>query len=112
METDAVLILALAVLAWRWGEAGVWVLLAGGARYLFVLAGRFLVWMRAPLPESRRRKIVCVVQVATLIACVSPWPPPPWGAALAACGVVALLLSFAIDTAWLARHARARETRE
>ena len=38
METDALLILVLAALVWQHGKAGVWILLAGLLRYLFVAA--------------------------------------------------------------------------
>ncbi len=38
METDALLILVLAALAWSQGKAGAWILLAGALRYLFVAA--------------------------------------------------------------------------
>ena len=107
METDALLILALSLLAWTWEKAGPWVLIAGAARYLFVVAAQALPWMRRPLPPSLRRKAVCVAQVAALIACVCPWIAWPASAWLAAAGVLALLYSFAIDTLWLARRARA-----
>src|SRR4051812_43851545 len=38
METDALLILVLSVLVWRWDKAGPWVLLSGLMRYLFAAA--------------------------------------------------------------------------
>ena len=52
METDALLILVLAVLAWRQEKAGAWIVLAGAMRYLFVAAGYIWTWMTAPLPPS------------------------------------------------------------
>jgi len=107
METDALLILALSLLAWTWDKAGAWVLVAGAARYAFVAAARALPWMRRPLPPSLRRKTVCVLQVVTLIACVCPWVPWPASAWIAAGGGLALLYSFGADTVWLARRARA-----
>src|SRR5436190_23962284 len=39
MEVDALLIMALSVLAWRYGKAGAWVLASGLLRYVFVVAG-------------------------------------------------------------------------
>ncbi|MEZ5583441.1 MAG: CDP-alcohol phosphatidyltransferase family protein [Candidatus Competibacteraceae bacterium] len=39
METDALLIAVLALLVWRLDKVGVWILLAGALRYLFVAAG-------------------------------------------------------------------------
>jgi phosphatidylglycerophosphate synthase len=106
METDAALVLALALLAWSWDKAGAWVLLAGLARYAFAAAACVAPWMRRPLPPSLRRKTVCVVQVLALIACVSPWVPHPASAWIAAGGLAALLYSFAIDWLWLGRRAR------
>jgi hypothetical protein len=33
-------------------------------------------WLAAPLPPSRRRQTVCVVQITTLIVCLGPVVPP------------------------------------
>jgi len=106
METDALLILVLAALAWSHGKAGPWILLAGALRYLFVAASLVLPWLAAPLPPSRRRQTVCVVQIVSLILCLAPFVAPPVSAAIGLAGLVALLGSFAVDVAWLARRAR------
>src|SRR5262245_2515513 len=63
MEVDAFLILVLAVLAWRHGKAGWWILLAGLLRYLFILAGKLWAWMDRPLRPSTRRQTICAVQI-------------------------------------------------
>ena len=63
METDALLVMALSVLAWQYGKAGAWVLLCGLLRYLFVAGGWLWPWLRRPLPPSIRRQTICVVQV-------------------------------------------------
>lgn len=110
METDAAMILVLALLAWQWGKAGPWVLLAGLARYAFVAAAQVLVWLRRPLPASRRRRVVCVVQTVALIACVAPLIPHPASALLAGLGFAALGVSFTLDIHWLARRAHAAPT--
>jgi len=106
MEADAGLILILSLLAWQFDEAGPWVLAAGLMRYAFVLAGLWLPWLRTALPASVRRQTACVVQVVALIGCLVPLIPPPWSAALVACGLAVLTASFAVDIAWLARQAR------
>ena len=106
METDALLILVLAALTWSHGKAGPWILLAGALRYVFVAASLVLPWLAAPLPPSRRRQTVCVVQIASLILSLAPFVAPPMSAAIAFAGLVALLGSFAADVAWLARRAR------
>ncbi len=106
METDAGLILVLSLLVWQFDKAGPWVIAAGLMRYVFVLAGLWLPWLRTALPSSLRRQSVCVVQVVTLIMCLAPVVPAPWSAALAAFGLAALSTSFLLDVAWLAREAR------
>jgi phosphatidylglycerophosphate synthase len=112
METDAAMILVLALLAWQWGKAGPWVLLAGLARYAFVAAACALAWLRRPLPASRRRRVVCQLQTMALIACVAPLIPYPASALLAAAGLTALGVSFTLDIHWLARRAHAAPTAE
>jgi phosphatidylglycerophosphate synthase len=106
METDALLILALALLVWQFDKAGYWVLLAGVLRYLFVAAGGLLAWLRQPLPPSKRRQTVCVLQVLILIVCLLPPVAPTWSETLAALGLLLLIWSFAVDVVWLARRAR------
>jgi phosphatidylglycerophosphate synthase len=106
METDALLIMVLAALAWTQGKAGPWILLAGALRYLFVAASLALPWLAAPLPPSRRRQAACVAQIASLILCLAPFMAPPVSAAIGLAGLVTLLGSFAADVAWLARRAR------
>lgn len=106
METDALLVLALAVLAWRWDRAGAWVVLSGLARYLFVAAGAAAPWLRRDLPPSRRRQTVCVVQIVVLLAVVAPVLPRAMTAPLALVGLLVLAYSFAVDVAWLARRAK------
>lgn len=110
MEADAALIAALALLAWYWERAGAWVLLAGAARYVFVLGICCLRWMRRELPASLRRKVVCVVQVVALVLCLAPVFSPAVSALCAALGVTALLWSFLLDTLWLLRAAQSKES--
>jgi phosphatidylglycerophosphate synthase len=104
MEVDALLIMALSVLAWQFGKAGAWVLLSGLLRYIFIAAGWIWPWMRDPLPPSRRRQTICVVQVAGLIVAVAPIITPPLSTLAAAAALLVLAYSFVIDTVWLWRH--------
>jgi hypothetical protein len=46
------------------------------------------------------------VQIVSLLAALAPVVAAPWSAALALGGLAALVWSFAVDVAWLARHAR------
>lgn len=104
MEVDALLILALCALAWQHGKAGIWILLAGAMRYLFIGAGYAWSWMNAPLPPSVRRKTICVVQIVGLILAVAPIVPMPLSMFISLLTLVSLLWSFGVDTAWLWQH--------
>jgi phosphatidylglycerophosphate synthase len=111
METDALFILVLAVLAWRFDRTGAWVLLSGVLRYAFVGAGVVMPWLRRPLPHSARRKTIAVVQVVALIVTIAPFVPAALAALIAAVGLCALSGSFAVDILWLYQHgARSRTT--
>ena len=101
METDALLILALSLLTWQSGKAGAWILLAGWLRYLFVAATWMAPRMQRPLPYSRRRQIVCIVQIAGLSLVILPPIVPPHSVWLAAALLATLVCSFAIDIIWL-----------
>ena len=105
MEIDALLILALSMLAWRFEKAGAWVVLSGILRYAFVAAGARLTWLHAPLPASRRRQAICVLQIAALTVAIVPAIPPPISAPLAAVALGALGVSFLVDILWLWRRA-------
>ena len=107
METDALLIQVLAILAWQYGKAGPWVLISGLLRYQFVAAGWVLPWMREPLFPSVRRKTICVVQIVGLILTILPPIVPPASEWLAAASLAALAYSFLVDTFWLWRQAPA-----
>jgi len=107
MEIDALLILALSVLAWRHSKAGAWVVLSGVLRYAFVAAGAVAPWLREALPPSRRRQTICVIQIAALIVVMLPAVQPPVSAILAAAALAILAASFLVDTVWLWRRRRA-----
>jgi phosphatidylglycerophosphate synthase len=98
VEIDALLIQALAILAWWHGKAGAWVLLSGLLRYAFVAAGWLWVWMRRPLAPSWRARAICVVQIVALIVAMAPAVTPPASAPIAAASLALLAYSFAVDT--------------
>ncbi len=103
MELDAALALVLAILVFAYDRAGLWVLLLGLPRYAFLAAAWWLPALRQPLPPSQRRRVICVVQVATLAGSLFPWVGPPLPAL--ACAIAAVLLygSFAVDAGALLR---------
>jgi phosphatidylglycerophosphate synthase len=108
METDAAFILVLSLLVWQHGKAGVWVLLCGFMRYLFVAAGFVLPWLAAPLRATARGRTVAVAQLAGLSVALAPSVPVPASAVAAAVTLALLTWSFAIDVAWLARASQSR----
>jgi phosphatidylglycerophosphate synthase len=100
MELDAFLILVLCVHLLVMGKAGSWVLAIGAMRYGFVAAMRVWPWLDGPLPESGRRKLVCVWQVASLLLCLLPVVGPGPAAPMLALALGLLAWSFAIDVRW------------
>lgn len=105
MEVDALLILALAALAWRHHKAGAWVVLSGLLRYGFVGAGWVWDWMNGPLPPTFRAKLVCVLQIGALLLVLLPAVVPPASTTIAAVGLAGLSYSFLVDTRRLWRRA-------
>ena len=104
MEIDALLILALSVLAWRHDKAGAWVVTSGVLRYAFAAAGAVTPWLRGALPPSRRRQTICVIQIAALTLVMLPAVQPPLSTLVAAAALATLAASFLIDTVWLWRR--------
>lgn len=103
VETDALFALVLAVYAATNGAAGPWVILLGLPHYLFWVAKRALPWLNQALPDRLSRKLVCVAQIAALIALQVPLFS---GMLLdVAIGVVTISLvwSFGRDIIWLRR---------
>lgn len=106
-ETDAAFILILAILVVDQGKAGLWIILSGLLRYVFVAAGLLVDRLRAPLHPSMRRKTICVIQVVSLVVCLAPIVPPMISAWIAASSLVLLLYSFAIDIVALIKRRHA-----
>lgn len=98
LEIDALLIQVLAILVWRYGKAGSWVLVCGLLRYAFVAAGWIWPWLAAPLTPTLRAKAICVVQIAGLILAILPVVAPPASGFIAAAALAALAYSFMADT--------------
>lgn len=112
MEVDAALILALAALLWRHDRAGAWVLAIGGLRYAFLAWQRLRPRYARALPESRRRKTACVVQMGVLPLCLLPGLPASATTGLAAAALALLCYSFTVDVFWLVRHPLPTATQE
>lgn len=103
IEVDAVLALVLAIHAYLGGHAGALVLFLGLPRYIFWGAQFKMPWLAAELPARFSRKLVCVVQIAVLIAVLAPVFDRPFTDVLAGFAAVALIWSFGRDVRWLWR---------
>lgn len=101
MEADTALILVTSVLVVAAGRGPAAVLVVGLLRPLFVVAGKLLPWLAAPLPPSLRRKALCVLPIALLGAALAP---PLGGPSMMLAWLALALLagSFALDAIWLA----------
>jgi phosphatidylglycerophosphate synthase len=97
LEVDSVFALLLALLAYRSGVVGPWILALGLPRYLFLAAGAVWPLLRRELPDRFSRKAVCVLQLGTLVAFLVPVLPPAVLAAAAVLTLVALGWSFLRD---------------
>jgi len=106
LETDALTMMALALLVWATNQAGPWVLLSGLMRYIFLIGGRLWPALAMPLPPRKRRQTLCVVQMVALILALIPSVRPFWAGLLCLFGLGLLGYSFAADTVWLVSRAR------
>ncbi|MCL7945731.1 CDP-alcohol phosphatidyltransferase family protein [Marinobacter sp. ATCH36] len=106
MELDALFILGLCVAVIALEKAGGWVLALGLMRYAFVAAGHWLEFMKLPLPESFRRKTVCVWQVVTLMIAILPITSTVFATWTLATALALLCYSFATDLRWLFQTGR------
>jgi phosphatidylglycerophosphate synthase len=101
LEVDAFLILVLSVLVAP--TSGTWVLLIGVARYLFVVAGWAMPWLRITLLPRYWRKVVAATQGVVLTATAAQ-VGPPWVTRVALAAALGLLTeSFGRDLWWLWR---------
>jgi phosphatidylglycerophosphate synthase len=103
VEVDAALSLILALNALASGTVGSVVLLLGLPRYAFMAAALLLPQLARPLPERFDRKLVCVVQIAVLIALQAPVVDGAVALALVMGTACALAWSFGRDVLWLLR---------
>lgn len=100
METDALLGTVLALILLNHGSVGPTILVLGFSRYVFVMAGMIWPALQGALPESFRRKTICVIQIAALILLVFPLTPTVAEPYIATFAGGLLLYSFAVD-AWV-----------
>jgi phosphatidylglycerophosphate synthase len=106
METDAVFVAVLAMLAWQSGKVAAWVLLSGAMRYLFIVAAWLVPLLRRPVPSSYRGKTIAVLQMLALLVAIAPWSSATLATIVAASALALLVSSFLLDVVWLMRDRR------
>lgn len=106
MELDALLIVVLCIALINLDKTGIWVLALGMMRYAFMIASMFWPLLQAPLPESFRRKTVCVWQISTLMIALLPVVSVEFAFWTLALALALLVYSFAVDIVWLVRFGR------
>ncbi|MFN2361306.1 MAG: CDP-alcohol phosphatidyltransferase family protein, partial [Marinobacter sp.] len=106
MELDALFILGLCIAVMALDKAGAWVLALGLMRYAFLAAGHWLDFMKQALPESFRRKTVCVWQVVTLMIAILPITSTAFATWTLATALALLCYSFLTDLRWLYQTGR------
>ncbi|MCD8494222.1 MAG: CDP-alcohol phosphatidyltransferase family protein [Burkholderiaceae bacterium] len=104
MEVDSLLALVLAVLVWQTDKVGAWVVMLGLFRPIFILGGWRWPKLKGNLPDSPARKVVCVIQVASLATMLAPVVTAVMATWLAAFTLALLIWSFGRDTWWLLRR--------
>ena len=98
-ETDAFFLLILCFVAYFQGKAGLWIIMPGLLRYLFVLV---LVAMKPEIDKEYRSRMARVIYVTMIIALLSVFITPVWFySPLLVVGITGLFLSFAHYFRWL-----------
>ncbi len=104
MEIDAFLILVLSVHVAR--SLGWWVLAIGLMRYVYVVAGWLLPWLRSPVPPRNWRRVVAAVQGVVLTVAASDLFPRLLMIVAVAVALAMLIESFGRDIVWQHRSRR------
>lgn len=102
MEVDAFLIAVLS--GYVATTSGWWVLAIGAMRYLYVVAGWLLSWLRRPTPPRYAAKVVAAVQGVTLAVAASELLPELLNRTALAAALLLLVHSFGTDIWWQWRH--------
>ena len=103
MEVDSVLALILALIVLLTGKVGEWVILLGLMRYLFVAAMWTFPWINRPTPQRFSGKLVCVIQIAALIALIAPVVTGVLANVIALGALALVVWSFGVDLRYLWR---------
>jgi phosphatidylglycerophosphate synthase len=102
MEVDAFLILVLSVYVST--TVGAWVLAIGAARYLLLLSGVALPWLRQPSPPRYWGKVVAATTGTALTFAAAGVLPVALTSAMLLVVLAMLAESFGRQVWWLRRH--------
>jgi phosphatidylglycerophosphate synthase len=102
MEVDAFLIAVLS--GYVATTSGWWVLAIGAMRYLYVVGGWLLPWLRRPTPPRYAAKVVAALQGITLTVAASGLLPGLLTQTALAAALLLLAHSFGTDIWWQWRH--------
>ncbi|MGO1117723.1 CDP-alcohol phosphatidyltransferase family protein [Rhodovibrionaceae bacterium A322] len=100
-EVDGLFVMAVSLLLLAQGSVAGWLVVAGAARYGFLLAGRLYPALAVHLPERKKHKTVFVVFSILLIWGLWPGWTAWVGQAVSLSALIYLLGSFALDLRWL-----------
>lgn len=103
MEVDSALAMVLALNIWLSGITGPIILLLGLPRYVFAFTANWIPWLKKPLPYSFSRRVISVVQIASLIGLHAPILPSFLISPVAWIVAGFLIWSFGRDVFWLWR---------
>ena len=103
MEVDSALAMVLALSIWLSGITGPIILLLALPRYVFAFAAFLNPWLKKPLPYRLSRRVISVVQIASLIGLHAPILPSFLISPVAWIVAGLLVWSFGKDLVWLWR---------
>ena len=101
MEVDSAFALLLAFHAFLGGSVGVYVIILGLPHYIFLIAQLPMPWLVRDLPPRFSRKVVCVLQISSLILVLLPFVQTPLSDAVVLIAAGTLIWSFWLDVRWL-----------
>lgn len=97
VETDVAFALVTAALAVAAAKVGIWFLVLGVLRPVYLAATFIWPVLRAPLPPAQRRRIVAGLQMGAQVALLAPVLVPPASALLGGAVLIVVLWSFMVD---------------
>ena len=102
-ETDTLLLSSLSLSLYLNYEVTIMILIIPSYRYIFVLLGLRLKWLKNTLPESYMRKIICAMTALLLIICHFQFLSILYTQIISILAFLIITFSFTKDIIWLYR---------